>query len=94
METRIKYHVFGELHNADNDGFAYLGEKDHFDSLDDAKKKYHNYLSTYINTNPFDRVMFMVIDSFGNVFDKEVWTKAVPEPEPEPTPEIIDEIEE
>lgn len=82
MDT-MRYYVWVELHNGETGGYAYPAKPDTFDDIDEAEKKYHEYLNTYIKYGSLDRVSVMVIDSFCNVLMSRVWAKAY-EPEPQP----------
>lgn len=81
METTIKYYVMRFLHNEETGAEDYQ-KPDCFNDLDSAKKKFHEYLSTFIGYGKLDRVAVTITDSLGNQMARELWSKAV-EPEPE-----------
>lgn len=76
------YFVSWYLHNKENDGWAYK-VVNKYDTLDAAKKQYHDELSNYIDSAVYDSVAVMLTDSYSNVIMHEYWTNYVaPEPEP------------
>lgn len=77
----MKFYVFRTLHNGETGAEDYQ-KPDSFSNLDDAKKKFHEYLQTYIGYGKLDRVAVVILDSFGNTIKLETWSKIVEE-EPE-----------
>jgi len=77
------YFVDYKLHNSENDGWAFKTEA-HSANYDDMLKKFYAICNQYINTNPFDHVVVILSDAFGNQLKKEVWTKVV-------EPEVVEE---
>lgn len=77
----MKYYVFRILHNGETGAEDYQ-KPDCFDNLDSAKKKFHEYLNTFIAYGKLDRIAVVILDSFGNTIKLETWSKPVEE-EPE-----------
>lgn len=57
-----------------------------FDTIDDAKKAFHQYLGRSIGAETCGWVLALIINDMGNTEILEKWTAPV-EPEPEPEPE-------
>lgn len=86
MDT-VKYYVFRVLHNGETGGEDYQ-KPDVYTDLEQAKKKFHEYLSTYIAYGKLTVVSVIITDSYGNMVARECWTKPV-----EVTPEVEPEVE-
>lgn len=70
----MKYYVFRTLHNAETGAEDYQ-KPDSFSDLDSAKKKFHEYLQTFIAYGKLDRVAVVILDSFCNPIQTETWVK-------------------
>lgn len=77
MDT--KYYVMRTLHNSETGAEDYQ-KPDSFSNLNDAKKKFHEYLQTFIGYGKLDRVAVVILDSALNIIQHEMWVKIV-EPE-------------
>lgn len=81
MDTTVRYYVFRVLHNGETGGEDFQ-KPDVFTDLEMAKKKYHEYLSTYIGYGKLSFVSVVIWDSYGNPVARELWQKpTVLEPE-------------
>lgn len=81
MDNFMRYLVEICQHNGDTDKWNYK-QTLFFESLDEAKKAYHNQLGTYIGYGALDHVSVILWDSYGNKLMSEYWHKVTPEPEP------------
>ena len=76
------YFVTYKLFNGETNGWAYKFELKTND-LEQAKRKYHELLSTYIDKYPYTHISIALTDAFDNVLMKEYWQKEIPQPEEE-----------
>lgn len=78
MET--KYFVDWCSHNKESDAWNYKQTK-MFDSIDTAKKEFHNILATYIEYGKLDFVTAVLYDCYGRMVMSECWdVRVAPEP--------------
>lgn len=78
------YFVWAKSHNYETKSWGLFTDPKRFDSLDLAKKEYHDKLKTYIAYGKLDLVNVTVTDAFGNIVEglNETWVKEdVPEVE-------------
>ena len=61
-------------HNGKTDAWNYKQTKA-FDDISEARKEFHNQLSTYINYGDLDHVGVILWDSYTNVLAREYWQK-------------------
>lgn len=70
-----KYFVEFITHNAEKDAWNYKQTK-MFATYDEARKEFHNILSTYINYGSLDKVTVYLFDS-SKAIKSETWEKPV-----------------
>lgn len=67
-----RFFVDFKVHNRENGGWAYKTELN-TDDINKATKKFHEVCTQYIGTNPFDHVLVVLSDAYGNSLETEVW---------------------
>lgn len=73
MEKQV-YFVTYNRHNATTDGWAYKTELK-TESLDEAKKKWHQLMSENMDTTTFDHVAVMIHDAYNRIIEHDEWDK-------------------